>query len=629
MTNSVLTGADAVAAALEELGVEIVFGITGAGNLAICDAIYRRGATRLIFVHHEQAALMAAQGLARTTGKLGVALVTTGGGSTNALTGIVGANMDSIPILVLSGNESSVHTNPDNELRIWGVQGFDSRAVFAPVSKASHRVRNSDHIHDLIVSSARSAQEARGGVVTIDIPMDLQRKALTTSRQPVNAAVSAAETKSFVDASAALDVALEEVTAALAVSTRPIILLGNGLRGGLERSVIREHIRTLGIPTLLSWSGIDLLDDAHPYNYGRSGLYGDRFANMIVQNSDLVISIGSRLAIPQLSYDPLDFARNARVVVVDIDDSELRKFVGDRWIPVMADAGAFLDKLAAHAPASAANDQWIAKCDSLKADFPRRAQTTDAIPEDARAEFVNSYDVVYEISDQAGSSDIFVTDMGTGLLSGFYGLDVRDEQRLSTSLGLGEMGYGLPAAIGAQFANPDSTVICLNADGGMMLNLQELQTVAHHKLPIKLVVFTNDGYLMIKHSQRNLFDGRYVGSDLDSGVSCPDFSKLADTFGFQYVGLEDQGDISSKVRQFLDTPGPVLLEVFMHPEQLFIPRVGTLKGENGSLISPPLEDMIPLISEAALNAAMDGALHPESIKIRSLPSSLPSVGAKA
>src|SRR5664280_533689 len=201
--------------------------------------------------------------------------------------------------------------------------------------------------------------------------------------------------------------------------------------------------------------------------------------------------------------------------------------------------------------------------------------------------------------------------MGTGLLSGFYGLDVNDDQRLFTSLGLGEMGYGLPAAIGAQFANPESTVICLNADGGMMLNLQELQTIAHHRLPIKLVVFSNDGYLMIKHSQQNLFDGRYIGSNLDSGVSCPDFEKLADTFGLTYLKLTETSETSSTVKSLFDAEGPVLLEVVMHPEQLFIPRVGTIKGDKGALISPPLEDMIPLVSEASLSAAMNGSLHPE------------------
>lgn len=623
------TGADAVAEALEELGVEMVFGITGAGNLAICDAIYRRGATRLIFVHHEQAALMAAQGLSRSTGKLGVALVTTGGGSTNALTGIVGANMDSIPILLISGNESSVHTNPDNELRIWGVQGFDSKSVFSHVSKESHRVRNADHIHDLIVTSGRTAAEPRAGVVTIDIPMDLQRKSLTTSRQPVSVATASAAALATADRSATLDVAMRAVTEALAESTRPVLLLGAGLRSWIDREEVREHVRAIGIPTLLSWSAIDLLDSAHPMNFGRSGLYGDRYSNMIVQNADLVISIGSRLAIPQLSYDPLDFARNAQVIVVDVDDRELGKFVGDRWVPIKADAGEFLTRLGTLDSTRPSSDLWIAKCTQLRDDFPRRQQTVDAIPEDGRAGFVNSYDAVYEISDQAGPDDIFVTDMGTGLLSGFYGLDLNHRQKLATSLGLGEMGYGLPAAIGAQFANPGSTVICLNADGGMMLNLQELQTVAHHKLPIKLVVFSNDGYLMIKHSQRNLFDGRFVGSDLDSGVSCPDFSKLADTFGFTYLRLEEQSAIGSSVRDFLSTEGPVLLEVVMHPEQLFIPRVGTIKGENGSLISPPLEDMIPLISEESLSTAMDGLLHAESVKIRTEPGSLPTVGARS
>lgn len=628
MVNSVVTGADAVAAALEELDVEIAFGITGAGNLAIFDAIFRRGFTRIVFVHHEQAAVMAAQALNRTTGKLGVALVTTGAGSTNALTGIVSANMDSIPILVISGNESSIHTSPDNELRAWGIQGFDSRAVFAHVSKESHRARKPDQIHDLIVNGAHTAMSARAGVVTIDIPMDLQRKSVSHERTAVRRQIARAEAITHVQSDEVVTQSIDATITALKQSSRPVILLGNGMRGQLDRAAVRTIIQDLAIPTILSWSAIDLLQSSHPMNFGRCGIYGDRYANMIVQNADLVISVGSRLAIPQLSYDPADFARNARVIVIDIDPRELEKFVGDRWITAQTDAGEFLRRLGEVGSPSDFS-RWVTKANALKETFPRRRQTVAAVPLEERDDWVNSYDVVYEISDKAGPADIFVTDQGTGLLSGYYGLDINDEQRLTSSLGLGEMGFGLPAAVGAQIANPDSTVICLNSDGGMMLNLQELQTIAHHKLPIKLVVFQNDGYLMIKHSQRNLFDGRYVGSDFDSGVSCPDFSKVAETFGFSFLKLEDDDKTGSTVDAFLKMTGPVMLEVVMHPEQLFIPRVGTIKGENGALVSPPLEDMIPLVPEAELSAAMDGALHPESTRLRQTISNLPTMGASS
>lgn len=604
----------------------MVFGITGAGNLAIYDAIARRGKTRTIFVHHEQAAVMAAQGYSRTTGRLGVVLVTTGGGSTNALTGIVGANMDSIPVLVITGNESSIHTNPDNVLRIWGTQGFDSRSVFEPVAKGSFRVRNADEIRRVVGDAAQLAMSPRAGAVTVDVPMDLQRKPLTSSLDVPEGQAARITAPVFDRESARRDAT--RIAGLLREARRPVFLLGNGLRQGMERRRIRDLVRTLGVPTLLSWSGADLLDAAHPLNFGKSGVYGDRHANMIVQNSDLVIAIGSRLAIPQMSYDPADYARGARVVVVDIDPAELRKFVGDRWDRVEADAGTLFAALADAVGTWNDVDGWTVRCVHLRDTFPRREQTVEAVPAADRADYLNSYDVVYEISDQAGPDDIFVTDMGTGLLSGFYGLDVRENQRLSTSLGLGEMGYGLPAAIGAQIAHPDRRVICLNADGGMMLNLQELQTLAHHQLPIKLVVFSNEGYLMIKHSQRNLFDGRLVGSDPASGVSVPDFSKLAAAFGFPYLLLDSTANTPSVIKEFLETPGPVILDVAMHPDQLFIPRVGTLRGEGGTLISPPLEDVIPLISEDALRDAMDGVLHSESIRIRQSAAPVPIVEAQ-
>ncbi len=620
------TGADALAKVLEELGVAVVFGITGAGNLAIYDAIARRGSARTVFVHHEQAAVMAAQGYSRTTGRLGVVLVTTGGGSTNALTGIVGANMDSIPVLVITGNESSIHTNPDNILRIWGTQGFDSKAVFEPVAKGAFRVRNADEIRQVVADAAQLAMSPRAGAVTVDVPMDIQRKSLTTSLDVPAEQAARITAPVFDRVSARRDAG--RIADLLREARRPVLLLGNGLRQGMPRRRVRELVRTLGIPTLLSWSGADLLEAEHPLNFGKSGVYGDRYSNMIVQNSDLVISIGSRLAIPQMSYDPADYARGARVVVVDIDPVELRKFVGDRWERIEADAGTLFEALGDAVGTWNDADAWTERCGELRDTFPRRRQTNSAVPAADRDEYLNSYDVVYEISDQAGSDDIFVTDMGTGLLSGFYGLDLRENQRLSTSLGLGEMGYGLPAAIGAQIAHPDRRVICLNADGGMMLNLQELQTLAHHQLPIKLVIFSNDGYLMIKHSQRNLFDGRLVGSDPDSGVSVPDFSKLAAAFGFPYLLLDSTADTSSVIAEFLATPGPVILDVAMHPDQLFIPRVGTLRGEGGALISPPLEDVIPLIGEDALRAAMDGVLHSESIRIRQSAAPMPVMEAQ-
>ena len=616
MDKSELTGADSIAVALEELGVEIVFAITGAGNLAICDAIANRGFTRLVFVHHEQAALMAAQGLTRTTGKLGVALVTTGGGSTNALTGLVGANMDSIPLVLITGNESSVHTNTDNELRIWGVQGFDSRQVFQPVSKASHRVRSADSIYDIVVNAAIEAQQPRAGVVTIDVPMDLQRKPLTAGRTKSKSSARRAALKSSTNDDFVITDGIKKAVSALKKSKQPVLLLGAGLKGKISRDEIRKLVAGLGIPTLLSWSAIDLLEASHEMNFGRSGIYGDRYANMIVQNSDLVISIGSRLAIPQLSYDASDFARNAEIIVVDVDSKELEKFVGERWTPVQADAATFLQALAAQMQEKLSFNPWLARCRDLKSTFPRRAQTVDALTSKNPEQYINSYDVVYEISDQAGDSDIFVTDMGTGLLSGFYGLDINGNQQLATSLGLGEMGYGLPAAIGSQFANPEARVICLNADGGMMMNLQELQTVAHHKLPIKLVIFSNDGYLMIKNSQKNLFDGRFVGSNADSGISCPNFEKLSEVFGFDYLKIDGASNLQQKVSDFLNNPNAVILEVFMDPEQLFIPRVGTLKAEGGALMSPPLEDMIPLIDEEQLRGVMGGNIHPQSIAVR-------------
>lgn len=602
--------ADRIAACLERMGIRHAFGIIGAGNSNLFDAIHRRGFTQIICVHHEQAACMAVQTYYRLSGRLAVALVTTGGGSTNAVTGVMSAWMDSIPSLIISGNEASRHTRPDNPLRIWGVQGYDSVHMVEKCTKLARRVLGTDDMEAVLEDACSLALSGRPGPVWLDIPMDVQAApALARSVAKPPARTPAA--RSLADA-AALEPAIERAEAMIRAAKRPVFWLGHGIRLAGASHLLEALLDAARIPSLISWAGIDMIDSAHPLVYGRAGVYGQRCANFVLQNADLVVAIGTRLALPQIGYSLDEFARAAELVVVDIDPAEVAKLGSRVALPIVSDAGAFMAGLLERFGQNplAAPGEWIDICDEYRRAYPWLG------PEHAdQPPYINSYAFMERLNSHLKADEVIVTDMGTALLSGHQMLRLKPGQRLMTSTGLGEMGYGLPAAIGASFARNRGEVLCLNCDGGMMMNLQELQTVVHHKLPIKLVIFNNDGYLMIKHTQRNLHKGNFVGVDVDSGVSCPDFSALAGAFGIPAHQIRSWEDFDRVWPLVQAEPGPVICEVFMHPMQYFHPKLSVAPRQDGTYVSPPLEDLSPLLPREELARAMIIGLHPKSREI--------------
>jgi acetolactate synthase-1/2/3 large subunit len=614
MKKKSLKVADLVAEYLESKTIKHVFGIVGAGNAHLFDAIMRRGYTQIICVHHEQAATMAMQTYYRTNGIVCAALVTTGGGSTNAVTGVVSAWMDSIPGLVIAGNENSKYTDPDNPLRIWGVQGYDSVAMVAKVTKYAKRVMEPEKILEELDHAYDLATSGKPGPSWLEIPMNVQAA-------PVNRKDCSVYEKLFTKFPLpqpplyTRETGIGPVLAALKKAQRPVLWLGHGVRLAKAESWVEPLLEQLHIPTLVSWAGIDLIDSDHPLVFGRAGVYGQRAANFVLQNADFILTIGTRLAIPQVGYDLKEFAREAKIACVDIDLEEVTK-LGERitW-PILADAGEFirgliqaLDERGYTAPA---NSPWVQLCRQYRDNYPVVG------PEHQdRDGFINSYPFMAKLGEHLKPDQVIVTDMGTALLSGHQVLSLRAGQRLMTTTGLGEMGYGLPGAIGASFARDKSEVLCLNCDGGMMLNLQELQTIVHHQLPIKIVVFNNDGYLMIKHTQKALFAGRYSGTDKKSGVSCPDFSAVAKAFGIQSFKIKTWKDFAKVIPKMQAFEGPVLCEVFTHPEQLFVPKLSLAVQADGSLVSPPLEDLSPLLSRKELEENMVIGLHPKSVALK-------------
>ena len=597
---------DQVALLLEELDIRHAFGIIGAGNVHLFESISRHGYTEIVCVHHEQAATMAMQTYYRMHGRLAVALLTTGGGATNGVTGIVSAWADSVPGLVIAGNEQSRHTVAENPLRMWGVQGYDSSGMVEKVTKYSSRVTDPTRTLYELEKAAHIALDKRPGPTYVEIPMNMQSTRLMVDKLARFTPESSAP-------EGAPEGAVARVLESLRKAERPLLWLGNGIRLAGAVDELPALLEKLDIPALVSWAGIDMLDSSHPRVFGRAGVYGQRAANFTLQNCDYILAIGTRLAIPQVGYDLTELARGAVIDVVDIDADEGRK-LGERVREfIQADAGVFVRELSEAASSGVGSKAaWIARCEGYQRDFPWVG------PEHADpAGFINSYRFMERLNGFFKPEQIVVTDMGTALLCGHQVLKFAPGQRLMTSTGLGEMGYGLPAAIGASFATDRGEVMCLNCDGGMMMNLQELQTIVHHQLPIKLFIFNNDGYLMIKHTQNALFNkAGYVGTTKTSGISCPDFSKLAAAFdmpAFQIRGWEECDDVLAKVQAI---NGPVICEVFMHPEQLFTPKLGLVAKPNGDLVSPPLEDLSPLVPLETLTAAMLVGVHPKSESLR-------------
>jgi acetolactate synthase-1/2/3 large subunit len=596
------TGADVLVQHLLANGVSTIFAITGAGNLAVVDALVRDANIKIVYSHHEQAAVMEAQGYSRASGKIGVALVTTGGGSSNAATGMLSAYLDSVPVLLISGNENSFYCENWNSLRAYGVQGFDSVSMMKPVCKLSDRIVNVGEVPEKFNSAIAMALSGRKGPVHIDFPMDLQRQKCETGLVD----------KAQLNPTKASPLDYPTLIEELADSAKPLLYIGNGCRESIVK--IKKFIEKTGIPYLVSWSALDLVNHDDPLNVGTIGIYGSRSGNITVQQCDLLLAIGTRLAIPQIGYDKFDFARQATKYVVDIDQSELDKFADTEWHLINADAYEFTNSIleqVEHNPGK--YEAWISDIELIKSELP----LIDQVGPPAAKGYVHSADVLAALPGMFNDDAVIVTDVGAPLLNGCYIFKPGEHQRFFTSQGLGEMGFGLPAAIGAYFVDPTRQIVCLNADGAMMLNLQELQVVKQHKIPLKLFIFNNDGYAQIKVSQENLFDARYSGSGTTDGISFPSFKDIAISFGFEYLKITSMTELQ-KIKTLLVDSKAWIIDIHMDPSQKYFPRLSTKKMPDGVFVSPPLEDLAPLIPIETLGKLLGYRPTDESYKVRGL-----------
>ena len=600
--------AESVADYLAKQSIRHVFGIIGSANAHLFDAIYQHPELELVCLHHEQACVMAAHGYYMQSGRMAAVLVTAGAGISNALTGVVGSWADSVPVLILSGQEATKQFKSNNLARMIGIQGVYVESIYNTCTKSVVTCHDPEQVLRELAIALNLAKTDRQGPCIVDIPIDLQAARLDGEVAERALAVPLNSLHPQLSGLSSED--LQQTVDALQRSQAPLLWLGNGLRR-LASDELQTLVEDLGVPYLTSWTAADLFSPIEGLYAGHAGTYGGRAGNVLLQSCDLLITLGTRLAIPQKGYVDDELARRAEILVVDCDQVELDK-LGSRFTKkLLADAPTALSQI--HAAVQSVIQlpiaSWLEHVREVRQEMP----LVEACHRNEN--WVDSYAFMADLGSAAGSDATFVTDMGTALISGFQVLEPSDGQRLFTSQGLGEMGYGLPGAIGAWFADPMRQVICLNCDGGLMMNLQDLHSVISHSIPMKIVIFNNDGYLMIKHTQNAIVAGRRAGTDVASGLSCPDYEPLVKAFGFRYLSLRKEDDSETVIREFLQADEPIVLEVYMAPDQLLVPKLSVSITAEGKLVSPPLEDLSPLMPLETLEKSLLVPLHPNSIPL--------------
>jgi acetolactate synthase-1/2/3 large subunit len=592
--------ADYVADFLVEHGIRDCFMVTGGGAMHLNDALGHKEGLRCTFHHHEQGCAIAAEAYARVDNKLAAVCVTTGPGGTNAITGVLGGWLDSVPMFVLSGqvryDTTARYMSQFTEglpLRAVGDQEYDITKSVGPMCKYAVMVEDPMDIRYVLEKAYHLALTGRRGPVWIDIPVNYQGAVIETEQLKGYEKEEDRAADPIPVSREVLKAVLEKVQQA----QRPVLYAGNGIRLSEGYPAFRRVMEKLGIPVATCWDSIDAIEDAHPLYVGRGGIMGDRAGNFAVQNADLVLAVGNRLSIRQVGYNWKTWAREAYVIDVDVDPAELKKTTIHVDMPVCADAGDFfrqLDGLLENESCPVfTGSEWLNQCRKWKEAYP----VTLSKHWEEDGQYANVYAFIRYLSSRLPQGNLTVVSNGSACVVGSHNYVIQKDSRFLINSGVASMGYGLPAAIGACRAGGDCTTICIEGDGSIMMNLQELQTVLTNGLPIKLFLINNQGYHSIRQTQNNLFkEHSKVGIGPESGdLSFPDFGKLSEAFGYPYLSAHSNAQMKEAVDKTLACDGPVFCEIFVSPEQVFEPKSATKRLEDGTLVSPPLEDLAPFL----------------------------------
>ena len=602
---------DYIAGFLADHGIRSIFTVVGGGAMHLNDSLGHHPGLKCIYNHHEQASAMAAEAYYRVNNEMAVCCVTSGPGAINALNGVVGAYQDSIPMIVLSGQtKTSLMTCSSGlPLRTLGNQEYDIVPTLQNATKYAATVMKAEDIRYELEKAYHIALSGRPGPCWLEAPVDIQGSYVETDDL---AGYDNIDESDSTDAEGciATDEAIDILIDKLKKAKRPVIYAGNGIRisGGVED--FHRMLETVRIPVVTGWVSIDLIETDHELYVGRAGIMGDRPGNFAVQNSDLVIAIGNRLSIYQVGYNIDAWARGAYVICVDIDPLELRKPTVRIDMPICCDAKEFIQKLTDRCSLRgdlsefSGYDEWISICNNWKYNYPVVTDT-----QKQQKSPVNVYALIDTLSRSLPDGSITVAANGSASVVGSAAYYIGKGSRYIMNCALSSMGYELPGATGVAVAvgNADKEdlkscqIICLAGDGSIMMNLQELQTIVTNKLPVKIVLINNQGYHQIRLTQTNLFDRHFVGIGPESGdLGFPDFGRIADAFGIPYIRCDSTGTLSESIERMLDTDGYCMLEVFCDTIQAFEPKSATRRLEDGTLVSPPLEDLAPFLDREEL-----------------------------
>ncbi len=586
--------ADYVVKFLEDYGVEDIFAVSGGGSIFLCDAVASAKKLKYYCCHHEQAVSIATEAYARAKDSLGVSLVTTGPGGTNAITGTCCSWMDSVPHLLISGQVFLNQTIGTTGLRQLGVQEINIIDIVKPVTKYAFMVTDPNSIKYHLQKAIHLTTTGRPGPVWIDIPANVQNDKINedelTDFDPIEIPV---------EHDPKFTAKVIEVANLLKKAKRPLLLAGHGVRLAGSNDEFIKLAEQHQIPLTTSWNGDDIINSDHELFIGRPGAFAARGVNFAVQNADLLVSIGSRLPFMITGYNSKDFARNARIVMVDIDQAELDKSCLNLYRKIRSDAKDFLVALNQQLwnDPFQAPQEWLEHCQNWKQKYPV------ILPKyKDQKDSVNSYHFIDLLSDLLHTSDVIVTDMGLSFVGTHQAFRVKKGQKLYTNSGFAPMGWGLPAAVGACVAHNKQRTICLSGEGGLMMNIQELATVMHHKFPIKLFIYNNGGYLTIKQTQQLGFNGRLMGSDEESGISFPDLVKVAEAHSIPAIRLDSHENLKENLEKFLKAEGMGVCELMLDHEQDQCPKAINRRKPDGTTEPTVFEDMHPFLDKAEIEA---------------------------
>jgi len=576
-------------------GVKEIFMVTGGGMMFLSDSLACHPKLKGVFNHHEQASAMAAAAYAKYNGNLGAVMVTTGCGGTNTVTGVLNAWQDSTPCIFISGQSKRKETirNSGLALRQFGVQEADIISIIKPITKYAVMINKPEEIAYHLEKAVYLAKTGRPGPVWLDIPLDVQG-ALINEKQLKH--FNPKELKPGYK-NKPNRIELDRFKGYIKQSSRPVAICGQGVRLSGAIKEFRDFIEKYNIPVVTSHLGVDILASNHRLYIGRIGNKGDRAGNFALQNSDLVISFGSRLSVSSTGYEYSTFAREAKRIVVDIDPVEHKKNTVKIDLFINTDLVEFFKRLKSVSLNN--TSKWADKCRAWKKSWP---VCLSRYKDDKGG--INLYYFIDQLSKKLRNGSVVIADAGSAFYVTAQALMLKDGQRYITSGGQAEMGYTIPATIGACFANNKKEVIGITGDGSFQMNLQELQTIVHYKLPVKIFVWNNDGYLSIRATQSKFFNGRLIGTDRSCGVSFPGIKRIASAYGIRYYCAKRSANLGRVISRVLGSKGPAICEVICQKNQEIIPTVASVRRKDGIMVSKPLEDMYPFLDRKVFFSEM-------------------------